>query len=126
MNTRLQRPAFLLAILVLLSMLACMLFTPPRGPLKFTPDALPDAQLGLPYEVKIAIGDNATPAGEFSISEGTLPAGLSLEKVEGEDAVRISGTPQQAGTFKFKVYVWCYGTNVSGQTGEKEYTLAVR
>ncbi len=118
--------AALLVGVVLLSTLACMLFTPPRGPLKFDPAVLPDAQVGVPYEAKVSISDNATPAGEFSISEGTLPGGLTFEKIEGEDAARISGTPQEAGAFTFKVFVWCYGTNVSGQVGEKEYTLTVK
>lgn len=118
--------AALLVGVVLLWTLACMLFTPPRGPLKFDPAVLPDAQVGVPYEAKVSISDNATPAGEFSISEGTLPGGLTFEKIEGEDAARISGTPQEAGGFTFKVFVWCYGTNVSGQVGEKEYTLTVK
>ena len=124
-----RRPRFLLTLLaagVLLSTLACMLFTPPRGPLKFEPAVLPEASVGVSYDAKIAISDNATPAGAFSVSEGTLPGGLVLEKIEGEDAARISGTPQEAGTFTFRVFVWCYGTNVSGQVGEKEYTLTVR
>ncbi len=118
-------PVVLMASL-LMSTLACMLFTPPRGPLKFDPAVLPDAQVGVPYEAKVSISDNATPAGDFSISDGTLPGGLTLEKVEGESAARISGTPQEAGTFTFKIFVWCYGTNVSGQVGEKEYTLTVQ
>ena len=117
---------FALAACVLLATLGCMLFTPPRGPLKFDPAALPDAQVGVPYETRISISDNATPAGAFSISEGTLPGGLTMEKVEGEDAARITGTPQEAGTFTFRVFVWCYGTNVSGQVGEKAYSLTVK
>lgn len=123
-----KRPVLfgLLAALLLLSTGACLLFTPPRGPLQFDPPALPDAQVGVPYEAKVSISNNDTPAGEFSISEGTLPGGLTFEKIEGEDAARISGTPQEAGAFTFKVFVWCYGTNVSGQVGEKEYTLTVR
>ncbi len=116
----------LTAVSMLLSTLACMLFTPPRGLLKFDPAVLPEAQVGVPYEAKVSISDNATPAGEFSISEGTLPGGLTMEKIEGEDAARISGTPQEAGAFTFRIFVWCYGTNVSGQVGEKEYTLTVK
>lgn len=126
MKMALPWPRPLLPALVMFATLGCILFTPPRGPLKFAPEALPDAKLGVPYDVKVSISDNATPAGEFSISEGTLPGGLALEKVEAEDAVRISGTPQEAGTFKFRVSVWCYGTNLSGQTGERQYTLIVR
>lgn len=104
---------------------ACFIFSI-RGPLKFSPDALPEAQVGIAYETRISISQNVTPAGEFSLSEGTLPKGLALEKVEGEDAVRIFGTPQEAGTFKFRVFVWCYGTNVNGQTGERDYSIVVR
>ncbi len=110
----------------LLFSVACLLFGPARGPLRFQPDTLPAAQAGVPYEAKVTISDNATPAGQFSVSEGALPPGLALETVKGEDAARIFGTPTQAGTFKFKVFVWCYGTNISGQTGEKDYTLVVR
>ncbi|HEY6072835.1 MAG TPA: putative Ig domain-containing protein [Anaerolineales bacterium] len=115
-----------LSVSALILGMACMLFLPPRGPLVFSPDALPDAQLGVPYEVKVSLTGNATPAGDFSLSEGALPPGLAMERVEGADQVRISGTPEEAGTFKFKLYVWCYGTNVSGQTGEVEYSLTVK
>lgn len=126
MKTQLHWPVLLAPTIALIFTIGCMLITPDRGPLKFTPDALPDAQLGAPYEATVVISDNVTPAGEFSISEGHLPAGVTLEKVQNDNAVRITGTPREVGTFKFKVSVWCYGTNVSGQTGEKEYTLTVR
>ncbi len=105
---------------------SCFLFTPQRGPVKLDPATLRDAQAGVPYEAKISISRNATPAIDFSISAGALPNGLKMEKVPGEDAARIFGTPQGSGTFKFTVFVWCYGTNVNGQTGEKEYTITVQ
>ncbi len=106
---------------------ACILFYARGGPLTFQPDSLPAAQVGVPYEANIKIGDNITPAGQFSISEGALPPGLTMETLpRGQDAARIFGTPTQGGTFKFKVFVWCLGTNVSGQTGEKEYSLTVK
>jgi hypothetical protein len=38
---------------------------------------------------------------------------------------RIKGTPSKVGTYKITVSVWCLGTNVNGQTGEKQYTLVV-
>ncbi len=110
----------------LLFSIACMLFEAPRGPLVFQPETLPAAQAGVPYDARILITGNATPAGEFSISDGALPSGLSLEMLKGENAARIFGTPKEAGSFKFKVFVWCYGTNVSGQTAEKEYVLVVK
>jgi hypothetical protein len=106
---------------------SCFLFTPRRGPLKFEPAEMPAAQLGVPYGVRVTISDNVTPAGQFSISAGALPRGLALEKLQGEEnAAHIFGTPEEAGTFTFRIFVWCYGTNVSGQTGEKEYSLVVK
>jgi len=34
--------------------------------------------------------------------------------------------PTETGTFKFTVGAWCLGTNVSGQTGQREYELVVK
>ena len=93
--------------------------------LLFEPDILPAAQMGAPYEVEIRITQNSTPAGEFSISKGALPAGLELVRVEGEDAAKISGNPEEVGTFTFTVSVWCYGTSVNGQAGGREYSIVV-
>ena len=124
---------------LLMSTLACQLFSRPdseptlepffqntRPELVFTPDTLPDAEAGVPYEVIIQISQNETTVGDFQIVEGGLPDGLTYEFVKGEDNTRIFGVIRESGTYKFKVSVWCYGTNVSGQTGEKEYTLLVK
>ncbi len=105
--------------------LSCYALTTRRGPLKFDPASLPAAQVGVPYDVKVTVTQNVTPAGQFSISEGALPKGLTMEKVQDENSARISGTPEEAGTFTFKIYVWCYGTNVNGQSGEMSYTIKV-
>jgi hypothetical protein len=121
-----SRLTFLILFPALLLSISCVLFYPAGGELKFDPDQLPDARKGAAYEAEIHVTENRTPVGDFALSKGALPAGLELIKVEGEeDTARISGTPQEGGTFKFTVSVWCYGTNVSGQTGEKEYTLVV-
>jgi hypothetical protein len=100
-------------------------FGPTGGPLRFSPDSLPEAQVGTPYEARIQISLNSTPVGDFFISEGTLPEGMEFTFLEGEDAATITGTPTEAGEFKFTVTVWCFGTQVSGQTGEMTYTLTV-
>lgn len=102
----------------------CCLATP-SGPLKFEPEGLPSAQVDVPYEAEIRITQNSTPVGDITISVGALPAGLELVKLAGEDAAKISGIPNETGTFTFTVHVWCYGTMVSGQTGEKEYEIVV-
>ncbi len=121
-----KKPLLLMGCALLLSISCMLFFGAPRGSLQFQPEVLPAAQVGAAYEARVTISDNATPAGQFSVSEGALPPGLTLETLKGENTARIFGTPTQAGTFKFKIFVWCYGTNISGQTGEKEYTLVVK
>lgn len=93
--------------------------------LVFNPDVLPDAHPGIYYEANIHISNNSTPAGGYSVVEGTLPPGLELEYEDTDYSARIYGTPTQAGTFTFTISVWCYGTQESGQTGEKQFTLTV-
>jgi hypothetical protein len=115
-----------LALLTTFLSMACMLFSGSVDPLMFEPDRLPDGRVGMAYQAEIQVTENRTPVGEFAISKGTLPAGLEPIKDEREeDIARISGVPRESGTFTFTVSVWCYGTNVSGQTGEQEYTLVV-
>jgi hypothetical protein len=101
------------------------IFTPSTTPLKIEPDSLPNAQTGVEYDVEIRVSDNVTPLSSVSISSGTLPAGLELVFVDGEDGVKISGVSEETGTFTFTVFVSCFGTMVSGQTAEKEYALVV-
>ena len=115
-----------ITLLTIFLSMSCVLFLPAGGVLKFEPEVLPNLQVGTSYETEIHVTENRTPVGDFSISEGALPPGLELTKVDGvEDTAKISGVPEAAGTFEFTVYVWCYGTNVSGQTGEKEYSIVV-
>lgn len=115
-----------ITVLIVFASVSCVLFLPSGGDLKFEPDRLPEAQVGVAYEAEIHVTQNRTPVGDFAISKGSLPAGLELVTVEGEeDTAKISGVPAETGTFTFTVSVWCYGTNVSGQTGEKEYSIGV-
>lgn len=116
--------AFLSTITLALVTLACAQLSGVTG-LKFAPDTLPDGQVNTPYEAEIQVTQNNTPVGAFSISKGALPAGLELVQLSGKDRAKISGTPTESGIFTFSVSVWCYGTNVSGQTGEKEYRIVV-
>ncbi|MDX9991472.1 MAG: Ig domain-containing protein [Anaerolineales bacterium] len=91
----------------------------------FSPKSLPAAGVGQAYETTISISNNATPVGDFWIGPGELPPGLSLQHLEPEDRAMLSGIPTQAGSYTFTISIWCYGTNVSGQTGAKEYTIIV-
>jgi hypothetical protein len=130
----------ILAVVLLVSMVsfACSLFTrveemptpnyiftPSTTLLKIEPDSLPNAQTGVEYEVEIHVRDNVTPLNSVFISSGTLPAGLELIFVDGEDGAKISGTPEETGTFTFTVFVSCKGTMVSGQTLEKDFQIVV-
>ena len=95
--------------------------------LQFSPTTLADAQLGSPYAATITVSQAATPVGSASVKDGALPAGLQLGLAkESANTIQISGTPTVPGTFTFTIYVWCYGTNVGGQTATQEYTLAVK
>ena len=101
------------------------IFTPSTILLKIEPDFLPNAQTGVEYEVEIRVSDNITPLDGVSVSSGTLPAGLELVFLDGEDGAKISGIPEVAGTFTFTISVGCKGTMVLGQTAEKEYMIVV-
>jgi hypothetical protein len=62
-----------------------------------------------------------------AVQDGALPAGLDLALAkEPEDTIQISGTPSASGTFSFTISVWCYGTQVGGQTATQTYTLVVK
>jgi len=101
-------------------------FEPVTTPLLITPESLPEAQVGVMYEVKMQITQNVTPVGDMIIQEGELPAGLEYVFLDGEDAAQIIGVPKDAGVIEFTVYGWCYGTQVSGQTLEKKYRIVVK
>lgn len=102
------------------------IFTPSPIVLKIAPASLPDAQVGAEYEVDLHVSDNVTPVDSVFISSGEIPAGLELVFVDGEDGAKISGVPEQAGAFRFKVFVACKGTMVGGQTLEKEFQIVVK
>jgi hypothetical protein len=104
--------------------LACLRATN-RSNILFLPDVLPDAQVGGRYEQEISFFGNQTPVGDMYLPEGSLPDGLRFEFVRSNGIARIYGTPKEAGTFTLKTSLWCYGTSVNGQSGEKTYTLKV-
>ncbi len=109
--------------LALTAVLGCT----PRPALQFSPATLPDAQVGSSYAATITVSQAVTPVGGASVQDGALPAGLDLALAkEPDNTIQISGTPTVAGTFSFTIYVWCYGTNVSGQTATQGYTLVVK
>ena len=121
------RPLPIVAAAVLGLLIAIGCTGSARAPLRFVPEVLPLAMIGVAYGAEIVVEDNVTPVGGVSLGAGALPDGLVLELLPGQrDTIRISGTPTQPGASEFIVSVWCFGTNVSGQTGEQRYAITVR
>src|SRR5271157_4088470 len=115
--------AMIACAIALTAVLGCT----PRPALQFSPATLPDAQVGSSYAATITVSQAVTPVGGASVVDGALPAGLDLALAkEPEDTIQISGTPTVAGTFSFTISVWCYGTNVGGQTATQQYALVVK
>jgi len=69
-------------------------------PLEITTTSLPDAVLGEPYSATLE-ATGGTPPYTWSIIDGSLPGGLSLDPLTGV----ISGTPSSTGTWDFMVQV---------------------
>src|SRR5262245_39530637 len=90
-------------------------FVPPGLALVLSPSSLPDATIGTPYLQTITA--TGTSPFVFSISNGALPQGLSLDSATGV----ISGTPTVIGSFSFTVSV----TDDAGCSGSIGYTINV-
>lgn len=70
---------------------------PPSAP-SITTSSLPNGQVGVAYSTTLAAAGGNSPY-SWSISSGSLPAGLSLNSSTGQ----ISGNPSQSGTSSFTV-----------------------
>jgi hypothetical protein len=124
---RSRRRGYLAAMMACAFALVAVSGCTPRPDLQFSPATLPDAQVGSSYAATITVSQTVTPVGGTSVQDGALPAGLVLAVAKGAaNTIEISGAPTAAGTFSFTIYAWCYGTNVSGQTGTQAYTLVVK
>jgi hypothetical protein len=115
--------AMIACVIALTAVLGCT----PRPALQFSPATLPDAQVDSSYAANITVSQAVTPVGGASVQDGALPAGLDLALAKDpNNTIQISGTPTVSGTFSFTIYVWCYGTNVNGQTATQQYVLVVK
>ena len=99
---------------------------PNRPKLAFSPTELPEAVVGQPYEVTIAVANNETPIFRIAVDDGELPPGLALTYEERAPTATIMGTPTDAGEFGFELVARCLGTYVNGQEGYQSYTLLVK
>ena len=87
-------------------------------PLTITTTSLPNGTLNVSYSATLA-ASGGTPPYTWSISSGSLPAGLSLNTSTGG----ISGTPTTTGTFNFTVQVT--DTSNPNQTTTKALSITV-
>ncbi|MFI5371583.1 MAG: putative Ig domain-containing protein [Candidatus Eisenbacteria bacterium] len=87
----------------------CPVFAP-------NPPVLVDAVLGAPYHATLTAGAGTAPF-TWTVSSGTLPAGLGLGAATGA----IDGTPTSAGTVSFEITA----TDATGCTGVRGYTMTV-
>ena len=89
--------------------------TPNQSPsLPFT--GVPAGEVGVAYTQQLTV-DNGTSPFTWSISSGTLPAGITLAAATG----RLAGTPTASGSFPITVQV----TDASGQTAGRAVTLVI-
>ena len=80
------------------------------------PVSLPSGEAGSPYNLNLTASGAAGPY-NYSVSSGTLPAGLTLDHTTG----RLSGTPSTAGTFNFTITA----TDGSLCPGSRDYALVI-
>ncbi len=80
------------------------------------PDSLPNGTVSAVYSQTITASGGVAPY-SYSVSTGTLPAGLTLDANTGE----ISGTPTAAGTSNFTITA----TDENDCTGSRDYSITV-
>ena len=80
-----------------------------------TPPTMPNGTVGVAYSQTI-LGNGGAPPYSFTVTSGTLPAGLTLTS-----AGVLAGTPTTAGTSTFTVQ----GTDTNGCLGTIAYTIII-
>jgi uncharacterized repeat protein (TIGR01451 family) len=88
--------------------------------LAITTASLPDGAFGAPYPATTLSSSGGTTPVTWSVSSGSLPAGLTL----GSSSGTISGTPTAAGTFTFGITATDSGSPTP-QTATKSFTIKV-
>ena len=96
----------------------------PRTPM-VTPvlEFLAEGDLGVPYSEMIGAVQGISPY-TFTITQGSLPPGLTLSTING-DLASIAGTPSQGGTFEFTVNVTDSGGGTPG-TASQTFKIVIQ
>lgn len=88
-------------------------------PLSLSPETVQGATAGVTYTQTFVATGGVAPY-QYTLSAGTLPAGLTLDTATGQ----LAGTPTQAGSFDFSVTA-TDSTAGTAATTVRAYTLAV-
>ena len=93
-----------------------MIATPPCPVITVSPATLPNGVIGSAYSQTMS-GTGGTAPYTFTVTNGALPNGFSLNSTTGA----IAGTPASAGTFNFTITAM----DANGCPGSRAYSVAV-
>jgi hypothetical protein len=88
------------------------------GPLVVTNVSAPDGQAGVSYSLNLIAAGGTQPY-TWSLSSGSLPAGLTLNNA----MAKIAGIPVEAGNFSFTLHV--ADSSPNPQTASKAFTVTI-
>lgn len=86
-----------------------------------SPNTLPTATINTPYAVNLQLSESTTTLIGWQVTNGTLPADLTLAPTSNNQGALLSGQPRTAGTFAFHIQA-VNGTQV---VADMPYVLTV-
>ena len=96
-----------------------------RDKLAITTNALKPGAVGVPYSAVVAVTGNGGLGMGWSVSAGTLPAGLTLAPDGTPGDTMITGTPTTSGTSTFTVKVGDTDGYIPNRAATKQFTIVV-